>query len=57
MKKVIFVGYMAVGKTTIATLLSEKTGVKFIDLDRSIEEKTNLSVAEIFELNLNFLRQ
>jgi shikimate kinase len=48
MKKVILVGYMAVGKTTIAKLLSEKTGVKLIDLDKSIEEKTNLSVSKIF---------
>lgn len=49
MKKVILVGYMAVGKTTIAKLLSEKTGVKLIDLDKSIEVKMNLSVTEIFK--------
>lgn len=49
MKKVILVGYMAVGKTTIASLLSEKIGLKMVDLDNLIEEKTNLSVSEIFE--------
>ncbi len=50
MKKVILIGYMAVGKTTIARLLSEKKGVKFIDLDNLIEEKTNLGISELFKL-------
>ena len=49
MRKVILIGYMAVGKTTIAKLLSEKIGLKRVDLDNLIEEKTNLSVSEIFE--------
>lgn len=49
MMKVILVGYMAVGKTTIASLLSEKIGLKMVDLDNLIEEKTNLSVSDIFE--------
>ena len=39
MKKVILIGYMAVGKTTIAQLLSEKMGVKYVDLDKLIEKK------------------
>lgn len=49
MRKVVLVGYMAVGKTTIASLLSEKIGLRMVDLDNLIEEKTNLSVSEIFE--------
>jgi shikimate kinase len=48
MKKVILIGYMAVGKTTIAKLLSEKMGVKHVDLDNLIEKKTNLTVGELF---------
>ena len=50
MKKVILIGYMAVGKTTIAQLISEKTGVKYVDLDNLIEKKTNFSMSEIFKL-------
>lgn len=50
MKKVILVGYMAVGKTTIAQLLSKKIGVKYVDLDHLIERKTNLSISELFKL-------
>jgi len=49
MKKVILIGYMAVGKTTIARLLSEKIGVKYVDLDNLIEKKTNLTVGELFK--------
>lgn len=49
MKKVILIGYMAVGKTTIAKLLSEKMGVKHVDLDNLIEKKTNLTVGELFK--------
>jgi len=50
MKKVILIGYMAVGKTTIAKLLSEKMGVKYVDLDKLIEKKTNLTISEVFNL-------
>ena len=50
MKKVILIGYMAVGKTTIGQMLSEKTGVKYVDLDHLIEKKTNLSISELFKL-------
>ena len=49
MNKVILIGYMAVGKSTIAKLLSEKTRVRLIDLDKLIEVKTKRSVSEIFE--------
>jgi shikimate kinase len=50
MKKVILIGYMAVGKTTIAQLLAKKIGLKYADLDNLIEEKTNLTVGELFTL-------
>ena len=49
MKKVILIGYMAVGKTTIAQLLSEKTGLKIVDTDKLVEKKTGLTIPEIFE--------
>lgn len=49
MKKVILIGYMAVGKTTIAQLLSKKLGLKYVDLDNLIEKKTNLTISELFK--------
>lgn len=48
MQKIILVGYMAVGKTTIAQLLSEKIDFKTVDLDKFIEQKIGLSIDEIF---------
>ena len=49
MQKIILVGYMAVGKTTIAQLLAEKTRFKTVDIDKLIEKKIGLTVAEIFQ--------
>lgn len=48
MQKIILVGYMAVGKTTIAELLSKKTKIQWIDLDKMIENEAGLSIVEIF---------
>ncbi|RZK12719.1 MAG: shikimate kinase [Flavobacterium sp.] len=49
MKKIVILGYMGSGKTTIAKLLSEKIKIKVLDLDKIIEERLNLSVKTIFE--------
>lgn len=49
MQKVILVGYMGCGKTTIAQILSEKTGFQVHDLDKLIEDQASLSINEIFK--------
>ena len=40
---------MGCGKSTIANRLSKTTNIPFVDLDKIIEEKTNLSINQIFE--------
>jgi len=50
MQKIILVGYMAVGKTTIAQLLAKKIHFRMVDLDKVIEKKMNLTINQIFEL-------
>lgn len=40
---------MGCGKSTIANRLSKTTTIPFLDLDKVIEEKTNLSINQIFE--------
>ena len=49
MKKIILLGYMGCGKSTIASRLSKITNIHYFDLDKNIEERTNLSINEIFE--------
>ena len=49
MKKIILLGYMGCGKSTIANKLSKSIQIPFVDLDKKIEEKVNLSINAIFE--------
>ncbi|NCT10406.1 MAG: shikimate kinase [Flavobacteriia bacterium] len=46
--KIVLLGYMASGKSTIGKKLSEKLKMPFIDLDNYISKKENKSVSEIF---------
>lgn len=49
MQKIILVGYMGSGKSTIGSLLAKKLEVPFIDLDSYIENSENKSIAKIFK--------
>ncbi|WP_202703886.1 shikimate kinase [Flavobacterium sp. UGB4466] len=49
MKKIILLGYMGCGKSTIAQNMSKITNIPFLDLDKCIEERASLSIKEIFE--------
>mgnify|MGYP000488654122 CR=1 FL=1 len=47
--KVVLLGYMGVGKSTLGRLLADHLDVKFIDLDSYIEEKEGQSISNLFE--------
>jgi len=47
--KVILLGYMASGKSTIGKRLASRNYVPFIDLDSYIEEQENKTISEIFK--------
>lgn len=47
--KIILLGYMASGKTSIGKKLAKKLSMKFLDLDDYIEEKENSTIPEIFK--------
>ncbi|MCF0244866.1 MAG: shikimate kinase [Bacteroidaceae bacterium] len=48
MKRIILIGYMGAGKTTIGHQLSKRTGMMFYDLDWYIESRHRTTVSEIF---------
>jgi len=48
--KIILVGMMGSGKTTIGKLLSNKLGYSFVDLDKIIEENSGVKINTIFEI-------
>ncbi|QOD61447.1 shikimate kinase [Polaribacter haliotis] len=46
--KIVLLGYMASGKSTIGKKLAKKLYLNFIDLDDYISEKEKMSISEIF---------
>ena len=49
-KKIVLVGMMGSGKSTIGALLSKKMNMKFIDLDQKIETIEKQTISQIFKL-------
>ena len=49
MKKIILLGYMGSGKSTVGKLLSKSIGYNSLDLDKVIETDQGLAISEIFE--------
>lgn len=48
MRRIILIGYMGSGKTTVGKTLSKETGMMFYDLDWYIESRMRKTVAQIF---------
>ncbi len=46
--KVVLIGYMASGKSTVGRLLASRLGMEFIDLDEYIEQHEKKSIKTIF---------
>jgi shikimate kinase len=51
MKRVILIGFMGAGKSTLGKKIAKKMDIPFIDSDREIEEKYQKSIGEIFAQN------
>ncbi|NHF57720.1 AAA family ATPase [Flavobacteriaceae bacterium TP-CH-4] len=48
--KIILLGYMGSGKSTVGKLLAKQMGLEFIDLDDFIEEEEEQKIATIFKV-------
>ena len=48
MKKIILLGYMGSGKSTIAKSLATKVGLPYLDLDEIIEKRENTTLKNLF---------
>ncbi len=48
-KMIVLIGFMGAGKTTIGSLVAERLGVPFVDVDVLIEQREHCSVRELFD--------
>jgi shikimate kinase len=48
MKRIILIGYMGAGKTTLGKILASELDLEFIDLDWYIEKRFHQSVSQLF---------
>lgn len=49
MKRMILMGFMGAGKTTVGKLLAKEMSCDFIDTDEQIEKEQGCKISEIFE--------
>ena len=49
-KKIVLIGMMGSGKSTIGALLSKKMNMKFVDVDSKIETTEKQTISQIFKL-------
>jgi shikimate kinase len=48
-KRILLVGMMGAGKTTVGTALAQRLGYPYLDSDEQVERQTGQTVREIFE--------
>ncbi|MEA3346783.1 MAG: shikimate kinase [Candidatus Auribacterota bacterium] len=46
---IVLFGFMASGKSTIATILSKKLKMEFVEMDDLIEQETGITISKIFK--------
>ncbi|MBR4366189.1 MAG: shikimate kinase [Bacteroidaceae bacterium] len=49
MRRIILIGYMGAGKTTIGRILGRNTGLEFFDLDWYVEDRFRTTIPKLFE--------
>lgn len=54
--KIILIGMMGCGKSTIGKLLSLRLNIDFIDMDDYIEKQSNMSISDMFKISQQYFR-
>ncbi len=49
-KNIVFLGMMGSGKSSIGSLISQKLGLDFFDIDQQIEKELKMKISEIFNI-------
>jgi shikimate kinase len=49
MEKIILIGYMGAGKTSLGKSLAQSLNIRFINSDSEIEQQTGMTIGQIFE--------
>ncbi len=47
-QRIVLTGFMGAGKSTVGQLVADELGWRFVDVDREIEARAGMPVAEIF---------
>lgn len=47
-RNIVLFGFMGTGKSTVGRILAQRLGMKFVDMDTVIEQRTGKSIPEIF---------
>jgi len=55
-KNIVLIGMPGCGKTTLGKVLSENLGLKFVDVDKYIEEKSGKTISQLFDISEEYFR-
>ncbi len=56
-KKILIIGMMGCGKTTVGKIVARKLKLHYVDIDRYIENKEGKTVSEIFDISESYFRE
>lgn len=51
LRRIVLMGFMGAGKTTVGRILAESLGWEFLDLDTHVETRTGATVPRLFEIH------
>lgn len=55
-KSLVLIGMPGCGKTTVGKMAASRLSIGFIDLDKYIEEKTGLTIPQLFQIGEDYFR-